>query len=209
MADTTTKRRTPSRRGSGEALRSEIIEAASSLLAETGDVASMSLRAVAREVGIATTSIYLHFADLGELILAVKLQRFAELTDCLNTAIASAGPDPVERVRAIGHGYVAFGLANPGHYRVMFSASAAGAILGPNGLLIGMDTFHSLVAVVAEALGRQPLDPEVEIVSTNLWNFVHGVVHLRAARPSFPWPDLDTQIDDMVDRMLRLPSAGQ
>ena len=51
--------------------------------------------------------------------------------------------------------------------------------------------------------------PEVEIVSTNLWNFVHGVVHLRTARSSFPWPDLDAQIEDMVDRMLRLPSTPQ
>ena len=209
MADTTTRRRTPSRRGSGEALRSEIIEAASSLLAESGDVASMSLRAVAREVGIATTSIYLHFADLDALVIAVKLQRFAELTDCLQTAVAGAGPDPVARVRALGHGYVSFGLTNPGHYRVMFSASTRGAILGPTGHVIGMETFHALAAVVADALGRPPLDPEVEIVSTNLWNFVHGVVHLRTARSSFPWPDLDAQIDDMVDRMLRLPSSDQ
>src|SRR6195952_1980774 len=98
---TPTRRRTPARRGSGETLRTEIIEAASDLLAESGDVASMSLRAVARRVGIATTSIYLHFADLDELIVAVKRLRFAELTACLETALATAGPDPVARVRAL------------------------------------------------------------------------------------------------------------
>ncbi|SDO84942.1 DNA-binding transcriptional regulator, AcrR family [Nakamurella panacisegetis] len=209
MADTPTQRRTPSRRGGGEALRTEIIEAASALLAETGDVASMSLRAVARAVGIATTSIYLHFADLDELILAVKLKRFAELTECLDAAVAGAGGDPVEQVRAIGHGYVTFGLANPGHYRVMFSASTKGTILGPNGMTIGLEAFNSLVTVVSAALDRPPLDREVEIVSTNLWNFVHGIVHLRTARSTFHWPDLRAQVDDMIDRTFGLRSASQ
>lgn len=29
-----------------------------------------------------------------------------------------------------------------------------------------------------------------------------SMVHLRTARPYFPWPDPDAQIDDMVDRTL-------
>jgi hypothetical protein len=46
------------------------------------------------------------------------------------------------------------------------------------------------------------LDPEVEALSTNLWTFVHGLVHLRTPRPSFPGPDLDAWINDMIDRTL-------
>lgn len=202
MPDDATPRRTPARRGRGEALRSEILEAASELLAESGDVAAMSLRAVARRVGIATTSIYLHFAELDGLILAVKRQRFAELGECLEMAVAAAGPDPVAQVRAVSRGYVTFGLTNPGHYRVMFSASTRGTGLGPPGLVIGLDTFGALTSVVARALHLPPLDPSIELVSTNLWTFVHGVVHLRTARASFPWPDLDAQINDMVDCIL-------
>jgi AcrR family transcriptional regulator len=194
----TPPRRMPARRGKGEALRSEILEAASDLLAESGDVATVSLRAVARRVGIATTSIYLHFPDLDALILAVKRQRFGELGECLETALAAAGTDPVAGLRAVGRGYVAFGLAHPGHYRVMFSASTREA--GADAF--GLETFDTLTAVVARALDLPSLDPGVELVSTNLWTFVHGLVHLRTARPSFAWPDLDAQIDDMVDRTL-------
>ena len=164
----------------------------------------MSLRAVARRVGIATTSIYLHFADIDELVLAVKVLRFGELSDRLRDVVAQAGSDPVARVRALGHAYVAFGLANPGHYRVMFSASTGGRLIGPSGLMVGLDAFEALAREVGAALGLSSDDPLVHLVGTNLWAFVHGVVHLRTARPFFPWPGLTEQIDDMVDRILRL-----
>lgn len=199
-----TRRRTPARRGSGEALRNEIIEAASALLAQSGDVETVSLRAVARRVGIATTSIYLHFADIDELVLSVKVQRFDELADVLRTAIAEAGDAPVARVRALGHAYVAFGLENPGHYRVMFSASTRGRLTGPSAMVVGLDAFAALAGEVGTALRLSVGDPEVHLVATNLWAFVHGIVHLRTARPSFPWPALDEQLDDMVGRILRL-----
>ena len=132
----TTRRRTPARRGSGETLRTEIIEAASDLLAESGDVETMSLRAVARRVGIATTSIYLHFADIDGLILAVKLKRFAELEALLGAARTAAGSAPVDRVRAVGHAYVAYGLEQPGQLsgdvlRVL--PRHAGRSVGPDG----------------------------------------------------------------------------
>lgn len=201
-ARATPVRRTPARRGSGEALRTEIIEAASDLLGESGDVSAMSLRAVARRVGIATTSIYLHFADIDELILAVKLKRFAELRASLEAALAAAGADPVERVRAIGRSYVAFGNEHPGHYRVMFSASTRGQLSGPPGLFIGMDTFGVLVAEVGAALGLPATDRETHAIATGLWAMVHGIVHLHTARPHFPWPDQDDLIDTMVDRLL-------
>lgn len=196
-------RRTPARRGSGETLRSEIVEAASALLAESGDVQTMSLRAVARRVGIATTSIYLHFADIDQLVQAVKIQRFKELTAILQAAIERAGANTVSRVRALAHEYIAFGLTYPGHYRVMFSASIRGNGVAP-GMVIGLDAFATLSTQVAAALEVPVDDPLANIVATNLWAFVHGIVHLRTARPHFPWPDLDLQVDDMIDRMLRV-----
>jgi AcrR family transcriptional regulator len=207
-AQTTSVRRTPARRGSGETLRTEIIEAASALLAESGDVETMSLRAVARRVGIATTSIYLHFADIDALILAVKLRRFAELEALLGAARAKAGAAPIDRVRAVGHAYVAYGLDHPGNYRVMFSASSRGMLVGPSGLMVGLDTFQALAAEVAAALGVTSDHPDTQLVATNIWAFVHGVVALRTSRPHFPWPEVGRMIDDMVDRVFRLPSSS-
>src|SRR5947199_3833796 len=110
MVETNVTRRQPARRGEGERLRAEIVEAASRMLAETGDVSQVSLRAVAREVGIATTSIYLHFRALDELVLAVKMRYFDEFGAVLRAAEEAAGADPLARVRAGAHAYVDYGL---------------------------------------------------------------------------------------------------
>jgi AcrR family transcriptional regulator len=56
-------RRPRSRRGDGWRLRAEIIEAARDALAEGGDLRQLTLRGIARQVGIAATSVYLHFPD--------------------------------------------------------------------------------------------------------------------------------------------------
>ncbi len=86
----------------------------------------------------------------------------------------------------------------------MFSASSRGMLVGPSGLMVGLDTFQTLAAEVAAALGVTLDDPDTQLVATNIWAFVHGVVALRTARPHFPWPDVRLMIDDMVDRVLRL-----
>ena len=68
MPATRTRQRNP--RGQGERLRDDIIEAASRLLADPA-APPLTLRAVAREVGVAATSVYLHFDDIESLTLAV------------------------------------------------------------------------------------------------------------------------------------------
>ena len=55
------RRRNP--RGQGDRLREEIISAASELIAESGDADRLSLRSVAKRIGIAAPSIYRHFPD--------------------------------------------------------------------------------------------------------------------------------------------------
>ncbi len=78
-------------------------------------------------------------------------------------------------------------------------------LVGPSGLMVGLDTFQTLAAEVAAALGVTPDDPDTQLVATNIWAFVHGVVALRTSRPHFPWPEVGLMIDDMVDRVFRLP----
>ena len=73
---TRTRQRNP--RGQGERLRDDIIEAASALMANPA-APPLTLRAVAREAGVAATSVYLHFDSIESLVLAVADRRFGEL----------------------------------------------------------------------------------------------------------------------------------
>jgi AcrR family transcriptional regulator len=194
-----TNRRRPSRRGEGGALRDEIIRAASELLTENNDTSAVSLRAVARRVGIATTSIYLHFDDITQLLEAVSVARFDEFTTYLVRAGEQAGPDEVERLCVMLQAYVRYGQENPGSYAVMFSVDR-----GPEALPepVGLTTFQVLVNQVATVLDVPPEHPDVQLLAVSLWTFCDGLVHLHASRPHFPWPDLDHQIAYTTRRLL-------
>lgn len=190
-------RRSRSRRGEGERLRAEIVEAAAGMLAKTGDVGDISLRSVAREVGVAATSIYLHFANLDELVLAVKLRYLTEFGAGLDKAAEAAGDAPLARLRARGHQYVRHGLANPGIYWVMFSGEMLPKSLLPDGTYLGRELFETARDEIA-----QVLDADADMMAVHFWTALHGIVTLRTSRSTFPWPDLDRQLDDLIDRLL-------
>src|SRR5689334_10839798 len=92
--------RSRNRRGQGELLRREIIDAALRMLNELGDDDALSLRAGAREVGIAATAVYFHFADRDALVYAALEQSTADLLRDLEQAEDDAGDDQVRRLRA-------------------------------------------------------------------------------------------------------------
>ncbi len=191
------------RRGEGARLREEIIEAASELLAESGDVNQLTLRGVARRIGIAATSVYLHFADTRELAIAVIEQSFAALAAAQVTAIRDC-PDPASALLARCRAYCHYGLANPGHYRVMFYADYAGALTYNAERSTPRLAFESLVDAITKCTdaGQAPSDSDPTQLGTLLWSAEHGLVSLRVSRPNFPWPPLDELIDEAVRRIV-------
>src|ERR1700744_3659208 len=106
-------------RGQGDRLRREIIDAARDILAQTGTLERLTLRGVARQVGIAATAGYLHFPDPEHLAVAALEQTFAELSATAPAAAAGYAA-PAEALLARCRAYCQFGIDHPGHYRVMF-----------------------------------------------------------------------------------------
>lgn len=199
VGTTATGRRRPARRGEGERLRDEIVEAASALIAAGADARTLSLRAVAREVGVATTSIYLHFRDLDALLVAVKTRWFGALTETLAAAADAAGADPYERTRAAAHAYVRFGTTHAGPYRVLFTSPIT-LPPPPGAAFIGEPTFRVVRSHVEAVVGP---GEDAWMLTVHFWTAMHGLVTLRAARANFPWPELDVEVDDLVARLLR------
>ena len=188
------RRRQPNPRGQGERLRAELVEAASQLLEGLDSEESLSLRAVARQAGVAPQSVYLHFADKHALLSAVFEVRFADLIERLRATV-DAGDPPLDRLRALCLAYCAYAQRHPGHYRVLFGTP--GAPGWPVEELHGMPALALLQDALRACVGRAR--PDIERVTICLWAGLHGLVTLRRDRPSFPWPDLDDLIDTLID----------
>jgi AcrR family transcriptional regulator len=102
-------------------LREAVVEEGLRLLCTNGAEA-LSLREIARNVGVSATAIYRHFPDKDALLKALAAAGFAQLGE-KQSAVAGGGGK--EGFAAIGQAYVRFALENPSLFRLMFSATPA------------------------------------------------------------------------------------
>lgn len=191
------------RRGQGGRLRADILTAAADLLDEAGHEQAVTLRAVARRIGIAAPSIYAHFADRQAILLAVVQEAFAELAEALR-ATAAAEPDAVARLRAACTAYLNFAATRPQRYRVMFGglwnggeAVASAAVSAAEVTELGQEALAVLVTALDDCVAAgtsASTDTRADAVA--LWLGLHGLAHQRAVIPAFPWPA------DITDRLI-------
>lgn len=168
------------RRGQGGRLRTEILAAATELLDASGDERAVTLRAVARRVGIAAPSIYPHFLDQRALVRAVVRQAFADLAG--RFLAVSDSDDPRRRLSGLCSIYLEFARTHPARYRAMSDGDVDPAVLGTEAMRILAD---SLTACVTAGHCTSD-DPAADAFA--LWLGLHGLAHQRAVTHSFPWP---------------------
>jgi len=191
------RRRNP--RGQGDRLREDIVTAASAMLADPA-APPLTLRGVARAVGVAATSVYLHFDDVESLVIEVARRGFGALRAAQETAMEGV-PGPCERLRAGLLAYCEWAQANPGHYQWMF-ANPLRISASTWDELPGQPLFAALVASVADCLGRPAADPESARTARLLWHLLHGMISLRIARPFLPWPSVPETVDEAITRLV-------
>lgn len=163
-----------------------------------GGEEALSLRAVARSVGIATPSIYAHFEDKRALFDAILERRFSELGTALREA-ASAAESAQRGLRERCLAYCRYALERPGSYRVMFSAVPLDGHRRALAALPGAAVFQDVAAAIdacRESGARVPL-PSFD-AAVLVWSTLHGLVLLRVGKPGFPWPELDRSIDQLL-----------
>ena len=181
----TTTRRSRSRRGEGDKLREEILDATERLLVKLGDENAVSIRAVADAVGKTAPAIYLHFSDKDELIHAVCNRRFEEFDRALETAGARSD-EPLESLRLRGEAYIRFGLEHPEHYKVLMMTARQPVIEIPEEAP-GMAAFLHLVEAVQRCIDANVFsgDHDAVRIALTLWSAVHGVTALLITNPKF------------------------
>ncbi|MGK3202730.1 TetR/AcrR family transcriptional regulator [Amycolatopsis sp. MEPSY49] len=195
-----TTRRRPNARGKGELLRDEIVTAAVRMLEELGDDEALSLRAVAREVSIAATSVYLHFPDRDALVLAAMRRCHEDLVGTGDTAAAEA-PDPAAALRARILAQAAWAREHSGLYKVLHESAVHRRH--------GMPFKEVMVARTTEAVqacmdaGLAPAD-DAATVAIDLRTAVNGMLAQRINEPDLPWPPAVEQIDRFLVKLVGL-----
>jgi AcrR family transcriptional regulator len=196
--DATPTTRSRNRRGQGEQLRDEIVSAALRMLEELADDQALSLRAVAREVGIAATSVYIHFADRDALVLAALEQCHRDLILAIDQA-ESTSADPVGKLRARTLLHVAWVNQHPGLYKVLHEST----LNQRTDMAFKQDLADRMTVAVQRCMdaGLAPAGDAKE-VSLDLRAAVHGAVSMRVNQPDLPWPPLEAQVDRYLAKLV-------
>jgi AcrR family transcriptional regulator len=185
-------------------LRAALIEAGLAAL-EQSETAELSLRAIAREVGVSANAAYRHFADKEALLNALAAEGFRRFAAHQAQAQAqSRHADTKEARAAAGKAYVHFARDNPALFRLMFGRMVSRNIHDDaNEELreMGAFAFQGLLQATAQENGTPPESEQTLLMAIARWGLVHGLSHLMLDGQLAAFGN---DVDQIIDGVFRL-----
>ncbi len=188
-----------------EATRTEIIETAWKQIGEIG-AAALSLRGIAREMGMTAPALYYYFQDRDALVTALLIEAFNSFSDALEAGRNSrAADDHVGRFRAVAQSYFQWAATNPQRYALLFGTPVEGYMLAAEVGPAAQQSFLVLQGVIGEAYAAgkisgnfaglvlpkalssqykvlkqygMPYDGNVTHLALSVWSMIHGITSL-------------------------------
>lgn len=146
-------------------LRNALRQSAREILEEEG-LGALSLRAVARRVGVSHAAPYRHFPSHEALLADLAVEGFSELRE----GVAAAGAAPggqADKIAEIGAAYMRFAVRRPALARLMFGSQMPNRNESP---VLG-DAAEAVGAAIGKALGDS-------VLGLAVWGAVHGLTML-------------------------------
>jgi len=103
----------------------EIVRIGRAQLATVGP-ADLSLRAVARELGVVSSAVYRYVSSRDELLTLLIVDAYDELGDAVDTALAGAPDDPRDRLLTAARAVRTWALGDPSSYALLYGTPVPG-----------------------------------------------------------------------------------
>ena len=151
--------RLPRRERVRQATVEEIKTVARAQMAAEG-TAGVSLRAIAREMGMTAPALYRYFGSRDDLVTALVTDAYDALADAMEAAVAAvpAGRH-ADRVRAAFGAFRAWGLEHPTEFALIFGSPIPGYVAPEATRPAGTRYTNLLAGLLVEAHAAGALDP--------------------------------------------------
>jgi len=209
----------------------EIKAAAWKQIEEQGAVA-LSLRAIAREMGMTPPGLYRYYKDRDALVTGLMIDAFTSFSEALEAARDAVQPkDQRGRLRAICRAYFQWGTANPQKYILLFGTPIPGYQFSGEAGPAAQRSFLVLQGVIGEAYAAGRIQQKAELphprgrlkaqydllgkyglpyagVVTHLalssWSLIHGITSLclYGYFQGFLGERMDDFLNVEIDRMI-------
>jgi AcrR family transcriptional regulator len=182
-------------------LTSEIKRLAREQMAAEGP-ANLNLRAIARELGMASSAIYRYFASRDDLLTALIVDAYDDLGAVAEAADASVPADrPTERIVAVSRAAFAWARARPSQYLLLFGTPVPGYVapVVPN----VPPTVQPDLAVV-RALTGSTVSDELLFAGLQSWTALFGAItFVLNGQFRNVIGDVDAMFDEMAHMLAR------
>jgi len=164
----------------------EALVQASIAIIESEGLESLTLRKAARLAGVSHAAPAHHFDDLEGLLAAVAERGYQRLLDRMQAGAGASTP-ALERLRAVGLGYVRFAASEPGLFRTMFHPRLADKTRHPSLMEATQRTLCYLADAVraCQEIGAVREGDPVRL-GRFAWATVHGASMLLVDRQLSP-----------------------
>ncbi|GAB5414502.1 MAG: TetR/AcrR family transcriptional regulator [Congregibacter sp.] len=185
-------------------LRAELLDQAILELQVTSPE-QLSLRAIARSLGVSQTAPYRHFSGKEALLAAIAARGYRALLAALESAREQAGDSASQQLRDVARAYVGFAEKQQQLFKLMFGPLVQPANDDPELREVSRATLLLVQSLLHHGMQQQEFEPQDVVYLANAaWAGIHGVATLRIDAPLLfkRHIDLLRQIDVAVDTFL-------
>ncbi len=146
---------------------------------ERDGVEALSLREVARRLGVSHQAPYKHYPSRDHLLAEVVRRAFAAFAAHLDAR--PRAKDPFDDLHAMGRAYLDYALRHPLQYRLMFGTPLPDAEAHPDMMGDGRHAFGLLKSAIAaldaaRPEAARPADPRQDALL--VWSMLHGLASI-------------------------------
>jgi AcrR family transcriptional regulator len=159
-------------------LKEALISAGLEILSEKG-IEGLSLRNVAKKIGVSHTAPYNHFSDKQALLAAISTAGHEQLYKVLMNTFKKSKHSSTDIMVEIAWSYLQFALDDPDKYKLMFSGALEDERNHPGYMAISLKSISLFEEIIAFCQSKRQLaEGKVEMVAIKLWSSVHGFTTL-------------------------------
>jgi AcrR family transcriptional regulator len=159
-------------------LREACVKQALAIIAK-GGVDSLSLRDVARRLGVSHQAPYKHFPSREHILAEVVGRAYAGFAEHLEKRPRSE--DPYMDLGNLGRSYLDYARKHPLHYQLMFGTPLPDPAEHPEMMAKAEHAFATLKETIARLPGRKS-DTDVDLDALFTWSVVHGLASILQTR---------------------------
>ncbi|WP_433300541.1 TetR/AcrR family transcriptional regulator [Actinoplanes sp. CA-030573] len=128
------------------------------------DGANLSLRAVARDMGMASSAVYRYFASRDELLTALIIEAYDSLGEAAERANAAAADRGyADRLVAVGHAVREWALAEPHQWALIYGSPVPGYQAPPDTITSAIRVIMQIAGIIRDAYAAGRIGPQPEI----------------------------------------------